>query len=240
MSRACTCLTCCLEQEGQCGPGDHDGFDGHCADLVPVATPRSGNGRVRAATSCRPPRPSSTIAIEARDASPDSTSFRCGLPPLPRMDSAQTISRPESQQGRTPSILRTSRSRERSNSQSKRVSFSGDCKPAPPASINDLIHQCKAHPDARPLKALLHLALIVGVRRPGEEEARSGLERSFYKAIFPVAQPMTLPTPAVHYSATTWFCLQLPMLAFSLLSLWPLFHTFSGPLKRCAPISQPP
>mmetsp|Transcript_59737 Transcript_59737/g.139839 ORF Transcript_59737/g.139839 Transcript_59737/m.139839 type:complete len:297 (+) Transcript_59737:104-994(+) len=134
-------------QEGQCGPGDHDGFDGHCADLVPVATPRSGNGRVRAATSCRPPRPSSTIAIEARDASPDSTSFRCGLPPLPRMDSAQTISRPESQQGRTPSILRTSRSRERSNSQSKRVSFSGDCKPAPPASINDLIHQCKAHPE---------------------------------------------------------------------------------------------
>ncbi|OLP98983.1 Ubiquitin [Symbiodinium microadriaticum] len=130
-----------------CGTGEHDGFDGHCADLVPMATPRGGNGRVRVTASCRLPRASSSIAMEARDASPDSPSFRCGLPPLPRVDSAQTISRPDSQQGRTRSILRTSRSRERSNSQSKRVSFSGDCKPAPPASINDLIHQCKAPPE---------------------------------------------------------------------------------------------
>ncbi|CAE7199516.1 TU20, partial [Symbiodinium necroappetens] len=141
-----------LEPEGQvdlaaCGTGEHDGFDGHCADLVPTATPRGGNGRVRVTASCRLPRASSSIAMEARDASPDSPSFRCGLPPLPRVDSAQTISRPDSQQGRTRSILRTSRSRERSNSQSKRVSFSGDCKPAPPASINDLIHQCKAPPE---------------------------------------------------------------------------------------------
>lgn len=107
---------------------------------VPSAAPGSGK---------RTPR--LMVAVDG-DSRPFSAGKRSRQSSISRSEASTATSRPQSEDrgqsrcsdpGPVRSILRTSQSAERSQSQQqKRVSFSGDCKPARPSSINDLLFGC--------------------------------------------------------------------------------------------------
>ena len=96
---------------------------------------------IRQAAAHRPPRPLAATLQERE--SPELQGhqrFHRSTTGTPASDTSRPASGEGSELCPTRSILRTSRSRERS--QQKRVSFSNDCKRAPPASITDLIRTC--------------------------------------------------------------------------------------------------
>lgn len=117
------------------GESDSRALTADCKALAPLR---------QASISSRPPRPlADTLEAEAdlpEVQFPRWYRSESVTPPASETQSRSTSQCEGSEAGPTRSILRTSHSRERSSL--KRVSFSQDCKRAPPGSIADLIRTC--------------------------------------------------------------------------------------------------
>jgi len=152
----------------------------------PVASGRGTEASLPSALpGVRTPRPSTA------DARPISAGKRSRQLSIGREASTAT-SRPQSEDrgqsrcsdpGPVRSILRTSQSVERSHSQQqKRVSFSGDCKPARPSSIDDLVFGCGAEDASFELEESLGLTGTMPPRPGNPRFAQTPRARSFESA----------------------------------------------------------
>jgi len=152
----------------------------------PVASGRGTEASLPSALpGVRTPRPSTA------DARPISAGKRSRQLSIGREASTAT-SRPQSEDrgqsrcsdpGPVRSILRTSQSVERSHSQQqKRVSFSGDCKPARPSSIDDLVFGCGAEDASFELEESPGLTGTMPPRPGNPRFAQTPRARSFESA----------------------------------------------------------
>lgn len=123
---------------------------------VPEGRPTRAPGDVRPGMASsmmrqvphRPPRPLAATFQEGESAELSRRRHRStSVTPRSETSASRAGSQGEGEMGPTRSILRSSNSRERSHH--KRVSFSNDCKQAPPASMADLIRTCPDDLDKR-------------------------------------------------------------------------------------------